>query len=84
MIIDIEKNEWKNKTDLKETRKDADCVHKDGFYIFHIAIHRTMVLIEFEDNEATVVWLGNHKEYENTFRNNKHTIRKWLKVNNWI
>ena len=47
-------------------------------------IHRTMILIEFEDYEATVVWAGNHKEYEMTFKNNKKTIKKWLKSNEWI
>jgi hypothetical protein len=39
---------------------------------------------DFQDNEATVVWLGNHQEYESNFKNNKETIRKWLKKNNWI
>ena len=44
-----------------------------------------MILFEFaEYGEATVVWTGNHKEYETVFKNNKNTIRKWLKVNDWI
>jgi hypothetical protein len=43
-----------------------------------------MILVEFEDDEATVVWVGNHDAYKRTFKNNKSTIRKWLKDNNWI
>jgi len=30
-----------------------------------------MVLIEFEEGEANIVWDGNHQKY--TFRNNKST-----------
>lgn len=84
LIKDIEENEWKNQTELNESRSDADCVHSDGFYFFNISVHRTMILIEFDDEEASVVWLGNHEEYENIFKNNKSTIKKWLKSNNWI
>jgi len=84
LIEDIEENDWKNQTELNELRSDADCVHSDGFYFFNISVHRTMILIEFDDEEASVVWLGNHKEYENIFKNNKSTIKKWLKSNNWI
>ncbi len=84
LIEDIEENDWKNQTELNESRPDADCVHSDGFYFFNISVHRTMILIEFDDGEASVVWLGNHKEYENTFKNNKSTIKKWLKTNDWI
>lgn len=79
LIKDIEDNNWENQTELKKSRKDADLVHSDGFYFFNINIHRTMVLIEFEDNEASVIWVGNHKEYESTFKNNKDTIKNWLK-----
>lgn len=85
LIKDIEENDWENQSELKVIRKDADCVHSDGFYFFNISIHRTLILIEFEeDGDATVVWVGNHKEYEKTFKNNKGAIKKWLKSNNWI
>jgi mRNA interferase HigB len=85
LIIDIEENNWKNPTELKAVRKDADCVHSDGFYFFNISIHRTLILIEFEeDGDASVVWVGNHQEYEKIFKNNKSVIKKWLKSNNWI
>jgi mRNA-degrading endonuclease HigB of HigAB toxin-antitoxin module len=84
LVGDIEGNDWKNQAELKEKRPEADCVHSDGFYFFNLVIHRILVLIEFEDGEASVVWLGNHKEYETTFKNNKNTIKKWLKFNNWI
>lgn len=85
LIEDIERNDWKTQTEIKEYRKDADCVHSDGFYFFDITIHRVMILFEFtEYGEATVVWTGNHKEYEKVFKNNKNTIKKWLKANDWI
>ncbi len=85
LIKDIEEDSWKNQTELKAVRKDADCVHSDGFYFFNISIHRTLILIEFEeDGDASVVWVGNHQEYEKTFKNNKNAIKKWLKSNNWI
>ena len=84
LIVDIEMNEWKSKAALKETRSDSDCVHSDGFYFFNLNVNRTMILIEFEEGEASVVWVGNHQKYEITFKNNKDTIKKWLKDNNWI
>ncbi len=77
LILDIESAEWTNKTDIKSSRPDADCVHSDGFFFFDINIHRTMVLIVFDDDEATVVWAGSHQEYDNTFKGNKATIEKW-------
>lgn len=42
-------------------------------------------MIEFDDDgEATIVWAGTHQEYEKTFKNNKSTIEKWLRKNNYI
>ena len=43
-----------------------------------------MILFEFDDSEATAVWAGTHQEYETTFKNNRNTIKKWLKSNDWI
>jgi mRNA interferase HigB len=84
LIKDFEDNDWENQAELKITRADADKVHSDSFYFFNINIHRTMILIEFQDNEATVVWAGTHQEYETTFKNNRNTIRRWLRSNDWI
>ena len=71
LITDLETFDPKNQN-ITEVRNDADCVHSDGFYFFDINIHRTLVLIEFDDEgEATIVWAGTHKEYETTFKNNK-------------
>ncbi len=71
--------------DIKDIRKDADSVHPDGFYFFDINIHRTLILIELdEDGEATIIWVGTHQDYERTFKNNKSTIEKWLKDRNYI
>ncbi|UZO82351.1 type II toxin-antitoxin system HigB family toxin [Aquimarina sp. ERC-38] len=84
LIKDINGNDWKDQTELNKTRTDADKIHSDGFYFFNINIHRTMIMIEFSDSEATVVWAGTHQEYETIFKNNRNTIKKWLKSNNWI
>ena len=85
LVLDIEKNEWDSQIELKQTRPDADCVHSKGFYFFNIYVHRTMILIEFDDNKQTrIIWVGSHQEYEITFKNNRNTIRKWLRDNEWI
>jgi mRNA interferase HigB len=61
------------------------CVHSDGFYFFDINVHRTLIMIEYaDDGEATIVWAGTHQEYEIVFKNNKSTIEKWLRRNNYI
>jgi hypothetical protein len=66
-------------------RRDADLVHADGFYFFDIHIHRTLVLVELEeDGVATIIWAGTHLEYESIFRNNKSTVEKWLRKNKYI
>lgn len=85
LIKDIENANWLTPHDLIKSRPDADCVYGGEFYFFNIHIHRTLILIEFEENgEATIVWAGSHGDYELTFKNNRGTIRKWLKDNNWI
>ncbi len=84
LIKDIEENTWNNSVELKKSRSDADCVHPEGFYFFDINIHRALILIEIIDGEATVIWVGSHDEYEVTFKNNKDTIAKWLRINEYI
>jgi mRNA interferase HigB len=84
LISDIESADWTRQTDIKQSRPDADCVHSDGFYFFDLYIHRTMILVEFEEREATVVWTGTHADYDKTFRGNKKTIEKWLRVQKLI
>lgn len=79
LISDIESSNWNKKTDVKSSRPDADCVHNDGFYFFNINIHRTMVLLEFEEGEAVIIWVGSHSDYDKTFKGNKYTIEKWLR-----
>lgn len=84
LITDLE-NFKHNEKSINDIRNDADCVHTDGFYFFDINIHRTLILIEFDDDgEATIVWAGTHQEYETTFKNNKLTIEKWLRKNGYI
>lgn len=84
LISDLEKFN-PEKESIIDIRNDADCVHSNGFYFFNINIHRTLIMIEFdEDGEATIVWAGTHQEYESTFKNNKLTIEKWLRKNGYI
>jgi|GEM_PF-240216 len=84
LLADLETFDFKIAT-ITEARKDADCVHNEGFYFFNIHIHRTLILIELDDEgEATIVWAGSHQEYERTFKNNKATIEKWLRTKNYI
>lgn len=84
LISDLEEfNPTKQK--IEDVRKDADCVHNEGFYFFDINFHRILILIEIDDDgEATIVWVGTHQEYETTFKNNKNTIEKWLRSKNYI
>lgn len=84
LIEDLEKFDPKQSV-LTEIRKDADCVHSDGFYFFDINIHRTLILVELDDDgEATIIWTGTHQEYVRVFKNNKSTIEKWLRDKNYI
>ncbi|TDW48562.1 RelE-like HigB toxin of type II HigAB toxin-antitoxin system [Flavobacterium sp. 270] len=84
LISDLE-NFNPGKEKLIEIRSDADCVHSEGFYFFNINIHRTLILLEFDDEgEATIVWAGTHQEYETIFKNNKTTIEKWLRKKGYI
>ena len=85
LVDELENNEFNSFEELKKIRNDADKVHNDGFYFFNINIHRTLILIEMSENgEATIVWAGDHQEYESVFKNNKKAIAKWLKNNGWI
>lgn len=79
LIDDIENARWKTKSDILAGRPDADCIHSDGFYFFDISVHRVMILIVFEDNEATIIWTGSHDKYDLTFKGNKQTIEGWLR-----
>ncbi len=79
LITDIDESEWKNKLEVIKSRPDADRVHSDNFFFFDINIHRTMILIVFDEQEAEILWVGNHTEYDNTFKGNKRTIETWLR-----
>jgi len=84
LIRDLEQFDPRQ-NNLKALRKDVDCVHSDGFYFFNIHIHRTLILVELDDEgEATIVWTGSHDDYERTFKNNKQTIAKWLSNKGYI
>lgn len=85
LLSEIEESNWKTPLELTDSRPDADCVYGGEFYFFNINVHRTLILIEFEENgEATIVWAGSHDDYELTFKNNRMVIKKWLSDNNWI
>ena len=85
LVLDIENTNFKTPQELIDIRLDADCVYGGEFYFFNINVHRKLILIEFEDNgEVTIVWAGNHDDYEKVFKNNRNVIKKWLKDNSWI
>lgn len=84
LIADLESDSADEAEKLLATRRDADRVHPKGFYFFDLHIHRTLVLLEFAEKEATILWIGAHDEYSVTFKNNLNTIEKWLRIRNWI
>lgn len=79
LIKDIENSDWKNKLELIESRSDADRVHSENFFFFNINVHRTLILIVFKEQFAEILWVGNHDEYDTTFKGNKKTIETWLR-----
>jgi len=91
LVGDFRKATWKNKDEVQKDRKDADCVHSEGYFFFNIHIHRTLVLIEYTPVEETreadeslqgivnIHWAGSHDEYERTFKNSRTVIDKWLR-----
>lgn len=83
LILILSNANWNNKLELQKEFPNVDSVH-EGFYFFNIHIHRTFVGINFEDGLAEIVWCGSHSEYEKTFKNNKDSIKSWLKNNGLI
>ena len=79
LITDIENAQWKNKLEVIKSRPDADRVHSNNVFFFNINIHRTMILIIFDEQEAEVLWAGSHSEYDKIFKGNKKTIETWLR-----
>lgn len=79
LIEDIENSEWKDKLDLIDSRPDADRIHSEDFFFFDINIHRALALIVFSEQYAEILWVGNHDEYDLTFKGNKKTIETWLR-----
>lgn len=79
LISDIENSKWKNKKEVIESRFDADRIYGDNFFFFNINVHRTMIMIVFDEQEAEILWVGNHAEYDKTFKGNKKTIENWLR-----
>lgn len=51
LISTIETAKWSKSTQIKKARPDADRVHPEGFYFFNIAIDRTMILIELDEEK---------------------------------
>jgi len=84
LISIVEDKSWETKEDILRDRPDADQVYSDGFYFFDINIHRTLILLELSEAEATVVWAGTHHDYERIFKNSKTVIKKFLSDKGWI
>lgn len=81
LIKDLKTNSADNIGDLLKIRDDADRVHSKGLYFFNLHIHRTLVFIKIEENQAEILWAGTHEEYVRVFKNNTNTIEKWLRAN---
>lgn len=79
LIEDIESSDWKDRLELIASRPDVDKVHRDDIFFFDINIHRTLALIVFDEAYAEILWVGNHDEYQATFKGNKKTIETWLR-----
>ncbi len=79
LIEDIENSDWKDRSEIITSRPDADRVHRDDIFFFDISIHRTLALIVFDEDYAEILWVGNHDEYQTTFKGNKKTIETWLR-----
>lgn len=47
--------------------------------MFIVKVFISLILIVFEEDEASVMWSGSHDEYDSTFKGNKKTIEKWLR-----
>ncbi|MCE7065527.1 type II toxin-antitoxin system HigB family toxin [Dyadobacter sp. CY326] len=81
LIVDLESLKVDSTNNLKTLRSDFEKVHNDGFYFVNIHIHRVLLVIKVERNEVKIVWAGNHDEYVRTFKNNKKSIEKWIRIN---
>ncbi len=75
----VEKANWKNDADLKATFPDADRVFKNVYVFDLTGSDRTLTLVYFANGQVQIVWAGDHQAYERTLKNNKDTIRKFLK-----
>ncbi|NIJ51714.1 type II toxin-antitoxin system HigB family toxin [Dyadobacter arcticus] len=84
LIQDLENAEISSMNEISLIRRDAEKVHSSGYYFVNIHIHRTLILVTIEDQEATIAWVGNHQDYERIFKNNKKSIEKWLKNNDLL
>lgn len=79
LILDIESADWQDKSGLIKSRPDADRVHGNDFFFFDINVHRTLTLVVFTEQYAEILWVGNHDDYDSTFKGNKNTIETWLR-----
>lgn len=84
LIDDLEGFTGDDFMELKKLRGDIDKVHNDGFFFFDISVHRAMVLVEFIEQEATIVWADSHDVYERLFQNDKNVIETWLRNRGYI
>lgn len=75
----VEKANWKNDADLKVTFPDADRIFKNVYVFDLTGSDRTLTLVYLVNEQVQIVWAGNHQEYERELKNNKDTIRKFLK-----
>ena len=69
---------WQNDADVKITFPKADRA-VDSFYFFDIGSSRNFSLVNFKKGQFEIIWAGNQDDYIATFKNNKDTIKKFLR-----
>ncbi|WP_229208834.1 type II toxin-antitoxin system HigB family toxin [Dyadobacter luticola] len=75
LIQDLENAEVDSISEIGLIRRDAEKVHNAGYYFMDIHIHRTLILIVIEERQATIVWAGNHQDYERTLKTTKRASK---------
>jgi mRNA interferase HigB len=75
----VQRSTWKNDADVKADFPDADRIFSNVYVFDLTGSDRTLTLVYFINGQVQIVWAGNHQEYERELKNNKDTIRKFLK-----
>ncbi len=75
----LKKAAWQNDADVKASFPDADRIFRNVYVFDLTGSDRTLTLVYFANGQVQIVWAGNPQAYERELKNNKDTIRKFLK-----